>query len=74
VSVVTLSGQECSNVVGPFSSFKKKKVFVLFYLYSCFACIHAGVPVVSPRTRVTDGYEPLCVCWELNLSPLQDCS
>ena len=28
--------------------------------------------VTSPGTGVTDGCEPPCMCWELNLGPLEE--
>jgi hypothetical protein len=32
-------------------------------------CVSEEV-VLSPRSRVINGYEPSCGCWELNLVPL----
>lgn len=38
----------------------------------------SGVPVEArrrgqrPGTRVTDGFEPSCGCWDLNSGPLEE--
>lgn len=42
-------------------------------MYKCFACVYRpeeGVEFLG--TGVTDGCEPPCGSWELNLRPLED--
>lgn len=56
------------------------KIIILFYVHGCFASMknlmHVWCPwrseegIRSPETGVTDGWEPQCECWELNLGPL----
>ena len=55
-----------------------------FYMYKCFAYVYvihhlyawclwnSGYSIRSSETGVVDGREPLCRCWESNLSPLQE--
>ena len=54
---------------------------LLFYVYGCFACMYFfHVPHVGgahgsqiPRTRVRDGCEPPCGCWDLGLGEHSSC-
>lgn len=46
-------------------------------VYVCTTCVpgaQRGQKRVhwNPGAGVTDSYEPLCVCWELNFDPLQE--
>lgn len=47
------------------------RLFILFYVHEYFACMHAWCPTRSekctqaPETGVTDGFDLLCGCWEL---------
>lgn len=41
------------------------------YVHACM-CVHICVPVVFPRTRVTNDCKPPCWCWGSNLVPSQD--
>jgi hypothetical protein len=38
---------------------------------ACLVSIEAEEGVVSSGTRVPDGSEPSCRCWECNLGPLE---
>lgn len=46
---------------------------VCMFVYHSCAWIPQGQNR-SPGTRVTDSYELPCGCWELKLSPLNQCS
>ena len=50
-----------------------KKFFIVYFMFNstCLRiCLYAGAR--SPKTRVTDSYEPPCGCWELNSGPLEE--
>jgi hypothetical protein len=53
----------------------KKDLFIYLFIYLCIycvqssACIYACTPEEDARS-LTDGYEPLCGCWDLNSGPL----
>ena len=50
---------------------------IYFYVYECFVYLYVCVRrseegVEFPGTGITDGYGPLCGCWESNVDPLQE--
>ena len=55
-------------------------MFILFYMYGCFACMYVCTvwvqrseeEVGSSGTGVTDGCELPCGCWEPNSGPLEE--
>jgi hypothetical protein len=44
----------------------------VYVLYTCLVAAEIRRDIASHETGLTDGCEPSCGCWELNLHPLEE--
>jgi hypothetical protein len=49
-------------------------IFLSIHLFISLSTLFAFMPAIQKRASdpITDGFEPPCGCWELNLGPLEE--